>query len=306
MSGTDCPPVLVLAFNRPKTTRAVFDSLRAARPGRLFLAVDGARADRPGERERVREVQALVQQIDWPCRVETLFRESNLGCKRAVSEAITWFFGEVEAGIILEDDCIADPSFFPFAAELLERFRDDERVMMISGNNFQFGRQRTTYSYYYSRYTHIWGWATWRRAWQRFDYAMTLWPEIRQGEWLRDLLGNARHARYWRTIFDETHGERNASWAYRWIYSAWVSGGLTVLPNVNLVSNIGFGPEGTHTWRRSSRFAAMKTASMAFPLRHPPFMIPDAVADGYTQSTMFTRPLWRVLARQIYRMIRAS
>jgi len=300
-SPDNSPPVLVLAFNRPHTTAAVMESLRAVRPPKVFFAVDGPRSDRPRERELVLEVQRLVERIDWPCQVETLFRESNLGCKKAVSEAITWFFGHVKAGIILEDDCVAHPSFFPYAAELLERYDDDERIMVVSGDNFQFGRQRTDYSYYYSRYTHIWGWATWRRAWEHFDFAMTQWPEIRNGNWLDDLLADPGHVRYWKGIFDETHGNRNSSWAYRWTYSVWAQGGLTVLPNVNLVSNIGFGVDGTHTWRRSSRFAALEAAPMEFPLRHPPYMIRDAEADRFTQKHMFSRPLWRVVARSLYR-----
>ncbi len=300
------PPVLLLAFNRADTTALVIESLRRVRPAELYFAVDGARPARPAEEERVRQVRDLVRSIDWPCRVETLFRDANLGCKRAVSGAITWFFDHVEAGVILEDDCIADPSFFSFAAELLERFREDERVMVISGDNFQFGRQRTSYSYYYSRYTHIWGWATWRRAWKQFDYGMERWPELRDGNWLEDLLGDRRQVRYWKAIFDETHADLNTSWAYRWTYSVWLNSGLTVLPNANLVSNIGFGRDATNNWRRSSRFAALPSIPMAFPLRHPPIMIPDAVADRFTQRHLFSRPLWRSLARRTYKLFRPA
>jgi hypothetical protein len=240
--------------------------------------------------------------VDWPCEVTTLFRESNLGCKVAVSQAVTWFFERVDAGIILEDDCMAHPTFFPYAAELLERFRDDERVFMISGDNFQLGRRRTEYSYYFSRYTHIWGWATWRRAWAHYDHAMSLWPEIRDGGWLEDVLGKRLAAEYWRRIFDETHAERNTSWAYRWTFSAWVNGALTVLPNVNLVSNIGFGEGATHTLRKSNPFAALSTNEIQFPLRHPPYVIRDERADRFTQATMFrSPPMWRRIAKRVYR-----
>jgi hypothetical protein len=133
---------------------------------------------------------------------------------------------------------------------------------------------------------------------------MALWPEVRNGNWLQDLLGDQGHARYWRRIFDETYGDRNSSWAYRWTYSVWVNGGLTVLPNANLVSNIGFGPGATHNWRRTNRFAALETVPMDFPLRHPPFMIRDAVADRFTQKHMFSRPLWRAIARGVYQRFR--
>ncbi len=299
-----CPPVLLLAFNRLKPARQVLDAIRPARPSRLFLAVDGPRADRAGESMSVRQVQALAEEVDWPCEVSTLFREANLGCKLAVSQAITWFFDQVEEGIILEDDCVAHPSFFPFAAELLERFRDDQRVVMISGDNFQFGRRRTDYSYYFSRYTHIWGWATWRRAWKLYDHQMRHWPELRDGGWLLDVLGTREAAEYWRKIFDATHEERNTSWAYRWTYAAWLYSGLTVLPNVNLVSNVGFGDDATHTVQGEDPFSKLPIREMEMPLRHPPYLIRDERADRFTQGTLFrSAPLWRRIAGRIYRSV---
>jgi hypothetical protein len=299
-----CPPVLVLAFNRPDHTRRVLQAVRCARPSRLFVAVDGPRASRAGESTSVRQVQALVEEVDWPCEVRTLFREANLGCKVAVSQAITWFFDEVEAGIVLEDDCVAHPSFFPFAAELLERFRHDQRVLTISGDNFQFGRRRTGYSYYFSRYPHIWGWATWRRAWRLYDHEMRYWPEMRDGGWLLDVVRSREAAEYWCKIFDATYHERNTSWAYRWTYAAWLHSGLTVLPNVNLVSNIGFGAGATHTSQREDPAAALSTEQMDLPLRHPPYVIRDDRADRFTQATLFrSAPLWRRTAGRVYRSL---
>ncbi len=298
------PPVLVLAFNRPETTAKVFEAIRAARPGRVFFAVDGPREGRAAEREKVLKVQALAGLVDWNCEVRTLFREANLGCKLAVSQAITWFFEQVEEGIILEDDCVAHPSFFAFAAGLLERFRDDERVLMISGDNFQFGRRRTDYSYYFSRYTHIWGWATWARAWKLYDHQMRYWPELRDGGWLLDILSTREAAEYWRKIFDATYDERNTSWAYRWTYAAWLQSGLTVLPNVNLVSNIGFGDDATHTVQGEDPFSKLPIREMEMPLRHPPYVIRDARADRFTQGTLFrSAPLWRRVAGRIYRSV---
>ncbi|HWQ37914.1 MAG TPA: glycosyltransferase family 2 protein, partial [Burkholderiales bacterium] len=246
-------------------------------------------------------VRRLVEKIDWPCRVDTLFREANLGCKKAVSEAITWFFDQVQAGVILEDDCVPHPSFFPFAAELLDRYRDDERICMISGDNFLFGQRRTPYSYYFSRYTHIWGWASWRRAWALYDHGMTLWPELREGGWLMDILGEAAAARYWSAIFDATHADLNSSWAYRWTFAAWASSSLTVIPAVNLVSNIGFGEAATHTVNRSNRFAALPVSEMVFPLSHPPYVIRNDRADRFTQKRMFTTAWWRRAAGRILR-----
>jgi hypothetical protein len=299
-----CPPVLMLAFNRPNPTRKVLDAILPALPSRLFLAGDGPRATRAGESMTVRQVHALAEEVDWPCQVNTLFREANLGCKLAVSQAITWFFEQVEEGIILEDDCVAHPSFFAFAAELLERFREDQRVLMISGDNFQFGRRRTDYSYYFSRYTHIWGWATWRRAWKLYDHQMRYWPELREEGRLLDVLGTREAAEYWRKIFDMTYDERNTSWAYRWTYAAWLHSGLTVLPNVNLVSNIGFGDDATHTVQGDDPFSRLPTREMEMPLRHPPYVIRDERADRFTQSTLFrSAPLWRRVAGRIYRSV---
>ena len=153
-------PVLFLVFNRPDTTAQVFEAIRQAKPPRLYVASDGAREDKEGELEKVKQVREIVSQVDWNCEVKTLFRDKNLGCKIAVSSAIDWFFEQEEMGIILEDDCLPHPTFFRFCQELLERYRDDERIGMISGNNFQFGRKCTDYSYYFSMYSHIWGWAS--------------------------------------------------------------------------------------------------------------------------------------------------
>lgn len=298
------PPVLVLAFNRPDAARRVFDVLRAVRPARLYFAVDGAREGKREEAQRVDQVRSLAGTIDWDCEVSTLFRDKNLGCKIAVSEAISWFFDHEEAGIILEDDCIAHPSFFEFAGGLLERYRDDERVMLVSGNNFQFGRRRTGDSYYFSRYNHIWGWASWRRSWKLYDHGMKAWPAVRDGRWLEDILGSRRAAAYWGNIFDTTFRERNTSWAYRWTFSCWINSGLSVLPNVNLVSNIGFGSEATHTVHGGSPIANLALAEMRFPLQHPEFIVRDAVADLRTERSLFSgSPSIRDVAGRLRRML---
>jgi Glycosyltransferase like family 2 len=300
--ASSCPPVLVLAFNRPDTTRRVLDSLRPVAPRHVYFAVDGPREGRAGEDHAVRQVQDLAAQMDWGCDVRTLFRDRNLGCKVAVSEALSWFFGAQESGIVLEDDCVAHPSFFRFASELLDRYRDDPRVAAIAGNNFQRGSPRTGYSYYFSRYCHVWGWASWRRAWLLYDHRMTLWPEVRAGGWLFDLLGDRHAARYWRRIFDATHADANSSWAYRWTFACWIHGALSVLPSANLVSNIGFGDGATHTVSTRSPFAAMPTSAMPFPLVHPPFMVRDARADRLTEKYLFSGP--RGIGRVVRKMRR--
>jgi len=282
------PAVLVLGFNRPDKTRLVLDAVREAVPSKVFFAVDGPRKERAGESARVLEVQSLAASIDWDCELRTLFRSANLGCRAAVSSAISWFFEEVEEGIVLEDDCVPHASFFPFAGELLQRYRHDERVMMISGDNFQFGRQRTPYSYYFSRYSHIWGWATWNRAWRLYGDGMSEWPELRDGGWLGDLFPeNTKAATFWARIFEDTYCNRNDSWGYRWTFCCLANSGLTILPAVNLVSNIGFDMDATHTTASSNRLAALPTEEMTFPLQHPPFVIRDASADKFTQGVVY-------------------
>ena len=236
----------------------------------------------------------MIEDIDWDCCVITNYAETNLGVRRRISSGLTWVFEQVEEAIILEDDCLPDFTFFRFCAELLERYRDDERLAVISGDNFQGGRKRASYSYYFSRYNHCWGWATWQRAWQFYDDTMQTWPEVRDTTWLADILDNDRAAiRYWMDIFERVYAGKIDSWAYPWTFSCWTQGGLTALPNTNLVSNIGFGIEATHTRGRPSK-VSLPVQAMEFPLRHPPVIIRDAVADQYTQDNHFgTSPSMR-------------
>jgi len=299
-----CPPVLLLAFNRPNTTRVVLQVLRGVRPRQLFFAVDGPRGSVPGEVERVNEVRALSGEVDWECETKTLFRSSNKGCKLAVSEAVTWFFDQVDAGIIMEDDCVPEPSFFPFAAELLEKYANESQVFLVSGNNFQKTRL-TEFSYYISRYAHIWGWASWRRAWQHYDHKMSAWPRLRDSGWLYDYLGEKRAVRYWTRIFDDTYLDRNSSWGYRWLFSCWSHNGLAIHPHVNLVSNIGFGRDATHTLSEDNPLAFMQTKAVAFPLKHPASITRNVTADAFTQKHVFGTPsLFHRVARKIVRFLR--
>ena len=296
-SNTFIPPhplktaVLFLVFNRPDTTRQVFEAIRKAEPPRLYIAADGPRVEKAGEAEKCEQARRIATQVDWECEVKTLFREKNLGCRVAVSSAIDWFFENEEEGIILEDDCLPSQSFFWFCEELLERYRDDRRIMMISGDNFQFGRKRTLYSYYFSRYPHIWGWALWRRAWEKYDVNMNLWPEIREGGWLYDYLEDGSLVKFWHRNFDWTYNDKIDTWDHQFTFACMIHRGLCILPNDNLVSNIGFGLDASKT-KRISRFSKMKTKLMRFPLKHPPYVIRDIRADRYTERGQYTRPLF--------------
>ena len=270
--------VLFLVFNRPDTTAQVFDAIRKAQPPRLYVAADGPRADRACEAEKVDKVREIATAVDWPCEVRTLFRDDNLGCKYAVSDAITWFFDHEEQGIILEDDCLPHPDFFTFCDVLLERYADDERVSFISGDNFQRGLKRGDASYYFSHLPHLWGWATWRRVWQFYDVNMSYWPEWKISDSWRRKHYDKVERKYWEKIFDITYAQGIDTYDYQIIATAWRYGGLTATPNKNLVSNIGFGPDATHTFNKSSRSSNNKTSAIGI-IDHPREIKRDVDAD---------------------------
>jgi hypothetical protein len=272
--------LLFMVFNRPDTTLRVFNAIRRARPTRLYVAVDGPRPDRAGEVARVEIVRKIATAVDWPCDVKTLFRDQNLGCKRAVSGAITWFFEHEEEGIILEDDCLPNFDFFNFCENMLEYYRDDERVHVITGNNFQNGQQRGSGTYYFSKYNHCWGWATWRRSWRNYQGDLSFWPSWKQSDDWRSNCPDKVERRYWEKIFNQVHAGGIDSWAYPWTACVWKHGGLTVTPNVNLVANIGFGVDATHTTDSNVSQANLLAVALT-DLIHPDSVSQDIAADRY-------------------------
>lgn len=287
----------LLIFNRPETTRAVFEAIRQARPRHLLVVADGPRKEQSGEAERCRETRSVIDGVDWECRVDTNYADQNLGCRRRVNSGIDWIFQQVEEAIILEDDCLPDQSFFRFCQELLERYRDEPRVSQIAGANFQFGRGTSPHSYYFSRYQHIWGWASWRRAWQLHDPLMSAWPDFRDQGGLRRAFSGKSESAYWSDVLEKVYQGEIDTWDCQWSFTCWNSGLLSIIPSVNLISNLGFGPGATHT-PVPNRYAAMKTEALRFPLRHPTVLEPDAAADAYTGKTMFRpySPLRRLFA----------
>lgn len=279
------PPVAFIAFNRPELTRRTFAAIRERRPSRLFLIADGPRDDHPSDAQRCAEVRRILEGVDWPCEVHRDYAERNLGLKRRVVSGLDRVFATVDRAIVLEDDCLPHPDFFRFCQELLVRYEDDERVWVITGDNFQGGRRRGAASYYFSRYNHCWGWATWRRAWQHNDADVRFWPEWRDSaEWQR-AMPDAVERRYWTAIFDRAAAGELNSWAYPWTASVWRHGGLSATPNVNLVSNLGFGPEGTHT--PSAGTGANLAAHALGTIVHPADVKPDARADRHAFDRHF-------------------
>jgi hypothetical protein len=291
-----CPPVVFFIFNRPEQTAQVFGTLHAARPAKLLVVADGPRAARPGEAKLCEQTREILDGVDWPCRVLRNFSDINLGCGRRVASGMDWAFEQVEEAIILEDDCLPDPSFFGFCAESLERYRHDDRIMMISGDNFQNGRQWTSDSYYFSRIPHCWGWATWRRAWHLFDFEMSDWPQHRSTRWLKNIAMNPMLAHHWTRCFDAVRNGEIDTWDYQWMYCMFRHNGLSIVPEVNLVTNIGFGGTATHTLAADDRHV-VASHPMTFPLRHPGSVHQNTKGDLFESEYLHRLPRLAVVAK---------
>lgn len=280
-------PVLLIIFNRFDTTVQVLDALRKAQTPALYVYCDGPRQAKEGEAAILQEVQAKVlQSVDWPCEVHTQFRTENEGPRLAIGHAINWFFEHVEQGIILEHDCVPHPSFFSFCESLLEYYKDNEQVMHISGDNFQFGKWRGDGSYYFSRITHIWGFATWRRAWKHYDVHMSQYPAFKEKDRVREFIHHKRSQKFWRDIFERSYTGAIQSWDYQWTFSVWLQNGLAILPNKNLVSNVGFDGDALNTTDPNHKLASMKTEELNHII-HPSSMQIDEEADAESMDKVF-------------------
>jgi hypothetical protein len=300
--------VAFILFNRPDLTQIVFNAIRQAQPQRLLVIADGPRTS--SEKLKCLEARGIINQVDWKCEVSTNFSDENLGCRNRISSGLDWVFDQVEEAIILEDDCLPAPSFFPFCQTLLDRFRYDKRIMAISGNNFQNGILRTPYSYYFSKYNHCWGWATWRRSWEHWNFSATPWMEFKNAGLVDQLSEDPYEIAYWRKIFDNLFLEgKPDTWDYAWTFKCWSQGGLTILPNTNMVTNIGFREDGTHTTQTNPLTANLPSHDI-WEISHPPFVIRHKQADLYTfdhnfgglrmkrKKNLFTRLLWALAQRK--------
>lgn len=274
-------PVVLMIFNRPEATARVFAEIARARPTRLLVIADGPRADRPDDAERCAAARAVVENVDWDCDVLRNYSPVNLGVGRRPATGLRWAFEHVEEAIIFEDDCVPHPTFFRFCEELLRHYRDDERVMHISGDNWNFNAAPVPFSYFFSCYCYSCGWATWRRAFRHYDPDLRLWPTLRETPWLLDILGDPQAAEFWARKFDRSYadGIERHGWDWPWLFACWVQRGLSIIPRTNLISNIGFGPDATHTRNLDDERAFVPTVAMEFPLQHPPYMVRDTAAD---------------------------
>lgn len=289
-------PVAIIAFNRPLHVRAVLKAISEVRPGKLFAIVDGPRLDRPGEATKCLEVQRAFDEIDWPCEVRKQFASSNLGCKMRVATGLDWVFSQVDEAIILEDDCIPNVSFFLFAEELLNTYRNDLRIGMIAGSNLSGSPSREGSAYFFSRIAQCWGWATWARAWRNFDVSMSRWPQFRDEDRLADVFRDNFKARYWRGLLEGTYYNRINTWDYIWVLTLWLAGQLTIIPSSNMIANIGFGQESTHTNCSSHPAARVPLQSVEFPMQHPNCLLVDHFAEGRIHELAHGKLNRRVLA----------
>jgi len=300
-------PILFLIFNRPGTTERVFEAIKAQKPKYLYVAADGPRVDKDEEVEKCRQTREIINKIDWDCEVKTLFREDNLGCKIAVSSAINWFFKNVEEGIILEDDCLPSKSFFNYCEILLEKYRHDTRIMHISAENpldTGFGEG----SYYFSQIPHIWGWASWRRAWQKYDVEFHNFENFINDNLIENVFSEEYVQKYWNKIFSRVKDGRINTWDYQWTYALFVNNGLSINPNKNMISNIGFGVEGaTHT-SVAEKCANRQTFEIN-EIIHPGFILPDKTTVNLIlkeRYDLFKKTPLFIFKREVSRIIKKS
>lgn len=298
-------PISFHIFNRPDSTRKVFEAIRSARPEKLFVTADGPRADIASDAQKCSETRAIIDSIDWDCDLVTRFSDENRGSFKSTSEGITHVFQEVDRAIFLEDDCIPHPTFFRYCHELLDYYENDERVALIAGTNFLFGKHATPYSYHFSRYTHMWGWAAWKRTWDKVDLEMQNWPAFRDVGGLNARFRNKHEILYWQGIMQGMYeGKTGPHWDYLLILSMFINNSLAVKPAVNLINNSGFGEESTH-FRSKTLMHEVATTAMEFPLSHPPGINRHVAADDYVEARVFSRGWRYLLASQILKRLPA-
>lgn len=287
-------PILFAIFNRPDTTQKVFDQIKKIKPKQLFVSADAPRPNRPDDIESCAQTRKIVKQIDWPCEVKTLFQEKNVGCGVALSSAINWFFDHVDDGIILEDDCLPNNSFFYFCKKLLERYKDDHRVFHIGGTSYRdLMKSPIESDYYFTQIPQVWGWATWKRAWNHYDFSLKNFTEFKKQKIIKNIFENEIIQNAWlnkfETQYDKTKNKTSTSvWDSQWVYTVLSQNGLCITPTKNLVANIGFDSRATHT-KNTDTFMSNQPAKEIDikSLKHPFFITPDKVDILWSMKHIF-------------------
>ena len=271
-------PILFLIFNRPSETQIVFDAIKQVKPKKLYIAADGARNEKPNEYILVKNAREIINQIDWKCEVKTLFRETNLGCKLAVSGAISWFFDNEPEGIILEDDCLPSLIFFEYCDTLLDKYRLDTRIRHIGGSSMNIAPPNNNNTYYFSKLTNVWGWASWRRVWKDYDVNIKQFDSFIESSLFLNIFNNRRVTNYLINLFRLTNKGKINTWDYQYVFCNIINNGLSILPYYNMITNIGFNLNGTHTFDNSNEFANVPTKDFE-KIVHPIFIVPDVKKD---------------------------
>lgn len=278
-------PILLLIFNRPDETSVVFEKIRKIQPTKLFISGDGPRLGNSNDEAKIVETRNLVlNNIDWDCECLTNFSEQNLGCGRSVSNGISWFFENVPFGIILEDDCSPQIDFFNYAKELLIKYKNDLNIWHISGNsivNQNVFKRRDTSSYYYSNFNHVWGWATWANRWNYYDFKLS---NITETNFIKERFSLVKDIEFWENLFFKMKNSEIDTWDYQWTFAMWYNNGISIVPKINLIENIGFGENATHT------LLAPNFSTTSFSLSeivHPSEIIINTKADNYVMRKIF-------------------
>jgi hypothetical protein len=286
-------PVLFLVYNRPAFSEQVFNKIREFKPKTLFINADGPKNKNQADIDLVNQTREIVEKVDWECNLSTNFMDINKGCKDAVSEGLNWFFNHVDAGIILEDDCLPNLSFFDFCHENLNYHWHNASIMQICGTNIQKTWNRNNYSYAFSKYGNIWGWATWRRAWKLYDKDMIYWPEIRDSKFFIDMCNSVDEALRRKLRFDKVYYNITDTWDTQWQFTKLSMNGLNIIPRVNMIKNIGFETDMAAHGNRKRRKAFLPTYDLKTPLNHPPFIIRDRILEKKDlKHKMKQGPLW--------------
>ncbi|NBB22946.1 hypothetical protein GVN20_26555 [Runella sp. CRIBMP] len=291
-------PILLIIFNRPNAAQLVFEQIKKVKPKYLFVAADGPRPDRTDDVQKCNATREIIKQIDWRCDLQTLFREENRGCGYGPAEAITWFFEHVEQGIILEDDCLADTSFFHFCEVLLEKYKDNEKLFMISGTNPLTNWRNEKYSYIFSKNGFNWGWATWQRAWKHFDYNATQWGTDDGKKRVKMFLKNDTYYNHFSSEFDNYFKDiRRDVWDFQWLFCRFYHGGYSIVPTKNLISNVGFNENATHTFYDNDLLSNLPAGKVDFPLINPKFRINNFF--DWVVFERFINPKKRTLVKRV-------
>ncbi len=279
-------PVALMIFNRADLTAQLFAAIRAARPTRLLVVADGPRNE--AERAKCQAARDVIR-VDWDCQLSTHYSDVNLGCRGRIASGIDWVFREVEEAIILEDDTLPSPTFFRFCAALLERYREDERVMNIGGTNLYPHPMPPSRpeSYFFSRYGHTGGWATWRRAWKHYDVTMSAWPDFKRAGRMKDLFDSRAEQLYWTMLFDAQYEGRIDTWDYQWLFARLVQGGLSAMATVNMVVNLGFRADATHSVAMPKAWAPARQSHDLHELVHPSVVLPFREVDRHQFDAIF-------------------